>query len=185
MNAPGTAHPTRLRGVNLGGWLVLEKWMTPSLFAGLAGHRRDHLVCGAGRGVPDAAARALGQLHHARRFRLARWRRHQRRAHSDRSLDFWPALSVSRKYGANPHPFVEAASTCSTAHSTGRRNSVFVSSSTCMRRRAARTASTTAASRMSANGTRARNSSRIRSTFWGGLPALLLASRLYGDSGAQ
>lgn len=31
------ATPTsRLRGVNLGGWLVLEKWMTPSLFAGLA-----------------------------------------------------------------------------------------------------------------------------------------------------
>jgi glucan 1,3-beta-glucosidase len=25
----------RLRGVNLGGWLVLEKWMTPSLFVGL------------------------------------------------------------------------------------------------------------------------------------------------------
>ncbi|MET0980425.1 MAG: glycoside hydrolase family 5 protein [Candidatus Saccharimonadales bacterium] len=25
---------TKLRGVNLGGWLVLEKWMTPSLFAG-------------------------------------------------------------------------------------------------------------------------------------------------------
>ncbi len=30
-----TATTTRLRGVNLGGWLVLEKWMTPSLFAGL------------------------------------------------------------------------------------------------------------------------------------------------------
>ena len=27
--------PKKLRGVNLGGWLVLEKWMTPSLFAGL------------------------------------------------------------------------------------------------------------------------------------------------------
>ena len=26
----------RLRGVNLGGWLVLEKWMKPSLFEGLA-----------------------------------------------------------------------------------------------------------------------------------------------------
>jgi glucan 1,3-beta-glucosidase len=26
----------RLRGVNLGGWLVLERWMAPSLFAGLA-----------------------------------------------------------------------------------------------------------------------------------------------------
>jgi len=25
----------KVRGVNLGGWLVLEKWMTPSLFAGL------------------------------------------------------------------------------------------------------------------------------------------------------
>ncbi len=28
--------PGRLRGVNLGGWLVLEKWMKPSLFQGLA-----------------------------------------------------------------------------------------------------------------------------------------------------
>ena len=27
--------PKKLRGVNLGGWLVLENWMTPSLFAGL------------------------------------------------------------------------------------------------------------------------------------------------------
>ena len=25
----------KLRGVNLGGWLVIEKWMTPSLFEGL------------------------------------------------------------------------------------------------------------------------------------------------------
>ena len=29
------ANQGRLRGVNLGGWLVLEKWITPSLFAGL------------------------------------------------------------------------------------------------------------------------------------------------------
>ena len=29
-----TSYP--LRGVNLGGWLLLEKWMTPSLFAGLS-----------------------------------------------------------------------------------------------------------------------------------------------------
>ena len=28
-------NPVRLRGVNLGGWLVLEKWMTPSLFRGM------------------------------------------------------------------------------------------------------------------------------------------------------
>ena len=26
---------TALRGVNLGGWLIIERWMTPSLFEGL------------------------------------------------------------------------------------------------------------------------------------------------------
>ncbi|MFY9228572.1 MAG: cellulase family glycosylhydrolase [Candidatus Microsaccharimonas sp.] len=30
--------PTAIRGVNLGGWLVLEKWMTPSLFEGTDAH---------------------------------------------------------------------------------------------------------------------------------------------------
>ncbi|SNS15431.1 glucan 1,3-beta-glucosidase [Humidesulfovibrio mexicanus] len=36
-NAPHPVPPpARLRGVNLGGWLLLEKWMTPSLFHGLA-----------------------------------------------------------------------------------------------------------------------------------------------------
>lgn len=30
-----TSGPARLHGVNLGGWLLLEKWMTPSLFEGL------------------------------------------------------------------------------------------------------------------------------------------------------
>ena len=29
--------PQKLRGVNQGGWLVLEKWITPSLFAGVTG----------------------------------------------------------------------------------------------------------------------------------------------------
>ncbi len=34
---PKTVHESgsKLRGVNLGGWLVLEKWITPSLFEGL------------------------------------------------------------------------------------------------------------------------------------------------------
>ena len=31
----GIVHGRKLRGVNLGGWLVLEKWITPSLFEGL------------------------------------------------------------------------------------------------------------------------------------------------------
>lgn len=36
MDTPAGPRPARWRGVNLGGWLVLEKWMTPSLFEGLA-----------------------------------------------------------------------------------------------------------------------------------------------------
>lgn len=31
-----TTSAKKIRGVNLGGWLVLEKWMTPSLFEGMA-----------------------------------------------------------------------------------------------------------------------------------------------------
>ncbi len=33
--AEGTSTSRKLHGVNLGGWLVLEKWIRPSLFAGL------------------------------------------------------------------------------------------------------------------------------------------------------
>ena len=33
------AYGSNLRGVNLGGWLVLEKWITPSLFEGLQAAR--------------------------------------------------------------------------------------------------------------------------------------------------
>lgn len=32
--APGTASSSKLRGVNLGGWLVLEKWMVPAVYRG-------------------------------------------------------------------------------------------------------------------------------------------------------
>ena len=35
MNNPQQHFAKKCRGVNLGGWLVLEKWITPSLFAGL------------------------------------------------------------------------------------------------------------------------------------------------------
>jgi glucan 1,3-beta-glucosidase len=35
MPTPTPKFGRRLSGVSLGGWLVLEKWMTPSLFAGL------------------------------------------------------------------------------------------------------------------------------------------------------
>ena len=34
MKRTTTVDNRQLRGVNLGGWLLLEKWMTPSIFAG-------------------------------------------------------------------------------------------------------------------------------------------------------
>ena len=33
-SAPSSAAPGFLRGINVGGWLIVEKWMTPSLFNG-------------------------------------------------------------------------------------------------------------------------------------------------------
>ena len=35
---------TKLRGVNLGSWLLLEKWMVPSLFEGLEALATDGFV---------------------------------------------------------------------------------------------------------------------------------------------
>jgi glucan 1,3-beta-glucosidase len=44
--------PVRLRGVNLGGWLVLEKWMTPSLFTGLEATDETAWCVELGRAAP-------------------------------------------------------------------------------------------------------------------------------------
>ena len=48
----------KLRGVNLGGWLVLEKWITPSLFEGLQA-TDETSYC-----VELGAAEATRRLHH-------------------------------------------------------------------------------------------------------------------------
>jgi glucan 1,3-beta-glucosidase len=47
-----TTQSPRLRGVNLGGWLVLERWMTPSLFAGLAARDETSFCVELGREAP-------------------------------------------------------------------------------------------------------------------------------------
>jgi len=53
-----TIHGGKVRGVNLGGWLVLEKWITPSLFAGLqANDETDYCV-------ELGEAEATRRLHH-------------------------------------------------------------------------------------------------------------------------
>ena len=99
--------PDRLRGVNLGGWLVLEKWMTPSLFAGVAA------------GDETAWCVELGSAA-ARRLR-AHWRGFVVRDDfawlADRGVDavripighwiFGPPYPYHRNYGASRAPFVE------------------------------------------------------------------------------
>jgi len=56
MDNSSTVH--KLRGVNLGGWLVLEKWITPSLFEGLqAGDETTYCV-------ELGEAEATRRLHH-------------------------------------------------------------------------------------------------------------------------
>ena len=96
-----------LRGVNLGGWLVLEKWMAPSLFAGLAAgdetawcaelgsaaapRLRAHWDSFIGReDFAWLAARGVNAV----RIPLGHW-------------IFGPPYPHHSRYGANPYPFVE------------------------------------------------------------------------------
>lgn len=54
--APETVTPEmKIRGVNLGAWLVLEKWMTPHVFDGLKAH--DEYTFGQELGPKEAKAR--------------------------------------------------------------------------------------------------------------------------------
>ena len=101
------AHPPiRLRGVNLGGWLVLEKWMTPSLFAGLEATDETTWCAELGRDAP-ARLRAHWQSFITRedfawlagvginavRIPIGHW-------------VFGPPYPYHAKYGSDPHPFV-------------------------------------------------------------------------------
>jgi glucan 1,3-beta-glucosidase len=97
----------KIRGVNLGGWLVLEKWMTPSLFEGLDAVDETSYCVELG----DSAATRL--RHHwntfitqadfgwlasiginAVRIPVGHW-------------IFGPGYPYHRTYGDNPSPFVE------------------------------------------------------------------------------
>jgi glucan 1,3-beta-glucosidase len=102
------AAPARpLRGVNLGGWLVLEKWMTPSLFAGLAARDETSLCAELGR---DAAPRLRA---HRERFVT----RDDLGWLADLGIDavripfghwvFGPPYPYHPSYGPGRHPYVE------------------------------------------------------------------------------
>ena len=56
--AESSAPPVKIHGVNLGGWLVLEKWITPGLFAGESAEDEYTLSQSLG---PVKAAQRLGQ----------------------------------------------------------------------------------------------------------------------------
>lgn len=99
-------HPVHLRGVNLGGWLVLEKWMTPSLFAGLAATDETTWCAELGDKAParlcdhwdsfitrEDFAWLAGVGINAVRIPVGHW-------------IFGPPYPYHAKYGANPHPFV-------------------------------------------------------------------------------
>jgi glucan 1,3-beta-glucosidase len=97
----------KLRGVNLGGWLVLEKWMTPSLFDGLAATDETSWCVELGRDAPSrlrqhwanfitredfAWLAAVGI--NAVRIPLGHW-------------IFGPPYPYHAAYRGNPFPFVE------------------------------------------------------------------------------
>ena len=107
MQSTTSTSPVRLRGVNLGGWLVLEKWMTPSLFEGLAATDETTWCAELGRGAParlrshwdrfitreDFAWLAEAGIN-AVRIPVGHW-------------VLGPPYPYHPKYGADPHPFVE------------------------------------------------------------------------------
>lgn len=108
MGKPKTAKPPlHLRGVNLGSWLLLEKWMVPSLFEGLSATDETTWCVELSREAP-------------KRLR-AHWKRFITRKDfawlADAGINavripigHWilgPPYPYHRTYGDNPHPFVE------------------------------------------------------------------------------
>jgi glucan 1,3-beta-glucosidase len=95
-----------LRGVNLGGWLVLEKWMTPSLFAGLAA--TDETTWSVERGqdaAPRLRAHWQGFITREDFFWLAEVGINAVRIPLGHWI-FGPPYPWHPVYGSNPQPFV-------------------------------------------------------------------------------
>ncbi len=99
--------PTHLRGVNLGGWLLLEKWMKPSLFAGLAAGDETSWCVELGKQAPkilrshwenfitrDDFAWLADVGINTVRIPFGHW-------------ILGPPYPYHNEYGTNPHPFVE------------------------------------------------------------------------------
>lgn len=96
-----------LRGVNLGSWLVLEKWMVPSLFAGLGATDETTFCAELGSDAPERLRAHWNSFItrddfawlsdvgiNAVRIPIGHW-------------ILGPPYPYHEKYGANRHPFVE------------------------------------------------------------------------------
>jgi glucan 1,3-beta-glucosidase len=105
MDRDFTIRGPRLRGVNLGGWLVLEKWMTPSLFEGLSATDETSWCVELGRAAParlrshwesfitrEDFAWLAGVGINAVRIPLGHW-------------IFGPPYPRHPAYGESPHPY--------------------------------------------------------------------------------
>ncbi|RPJ07986.1 MAG: glucan 1,3-beta-glucosidase [Deltaproteobacteria bacterium] len=99
--------PAVLRGVNLGGWLLLEKWMKPSLFDGLAASDETTWCAELGKEAPARLRTHWKQFIIQEDFSWL----------SDVGINtvripvghwiFGPPYPYHRSYGSEPHPFVE------------------------------------------------------------------------------
>ena len=101
----------KLRGVNLGGWLVLEKWMTPSLFEGM--EATDETTWCA-----ELGDRATDKLHQHWNTFITRedfaWLAGVGINAVRIPVGHWilgPGYPYHPKYGSNPSPFVEGGLT--------------------------------------------------------------------------
>jgi glucan 1,3-beta-glucosidase len=106
-NPVASTSPPHLRGVNLGGWLLLEKWMAPSLFAGL--EATDETTWCAELG---AAAAARLRAHWEGFITREDFAWLAERGINAVRIPFghWilgPPYPYHPSYGPTPHPFVE------------------------------------------------------------------------------
>ncbi len=96
-----------LRGVNLGGWLVLEKWMTPSLFEARAATDETTWCAELGREAPRRLRAHWERFITRDDFRwLARAGINAVRIPLGHWI-FGPPYPYHAKYGPDRHPFVE------------------------------------------------------------------------------
>ena len=97
----------KMRGVNLGGWLVLEKWMTPSIFEGLQATDETSYCVELGKNAEQSLRNHWNIFITAEDFAwLAKTGINAVRIPIGHWL-FGPDYPYHRSYGSSPYPFVE------------------------------------------------------------------------------